>query len=57
MFKLNRWVVSFSLISFVLLFVYCKKDVVNEIITSNDGAEARLMYTEKGYTEIEVNPI
>jgi len=57
MFKLNRWVVSFSLIAFVLFFVSCEKEVVNEIITSNDGAEARLAYTEKGYTEIEVNPI
>ncbi len=57
MFKLNRWVVSFSLIAFVLFFVSCEKEVVNEIITSNDGTEARLAYTEKGYTEIEVNPI
>jgi hypothetical protein len=57
MFKLNRWVVSFSLITFVLFFVSCKKEVVNEIITSNDGAQARLAYTEKGYIEIEVNPI
>ena len=38
MFKLNRWVVSFSLIAFVLFFVSCEKEVVNEIITSNDGA-------------------
>jgi hypothetical protein len=57
MFKLNRWVVSFSLIAFVLFFVSCKKEVVNEIINSNDGAQARLAYTVKGYTEIEVNPI
>jgi len=40
----------------VFFFVSCEKDVV-ETITSNDGAEARLAYTEKGYTEIEVNPI
>jgi len=56
MFKLNRWVVSFLLIGFVFFFVSCEKDVV-ETITSNDGVQARLAYTEKGYTEIEVNPI
>ena len=56
MFKLNRWVVSFSLIGSVFFFVSCEKDVV-ETITSNDGVQARLAYTEKGYTEIEVNPI
>ena len=56
MFKLNRWVVSFLLICSVFFFVSCEKDVV-ETITSNDGVQARLAYTEKGYTEIEVNPI
>ena len=56
MFKLNRWVVSFLLISSVFFFVSCEKDIV-ETITSNDGVQARLAYTEKGYTEIEVNPI
>jgi len=56
MFKLNRWVVSFLLIGSVFFFVSCEKDIV-ETITSNDGVQARLAYTEKGYTEIEVNPI
>ena len=56
MFKLNRWVVSFLLIGSVFFFVSCEKDVV-ETITSNDGVQARLAYTEKGYTEIEVNSI
>jgi hypothetical protein len=56
MFKLNRWFVSFLLIGTVFFFVSCEKDVV-ETITSNDGVQARLAYTEKGYTEIEVNPI
>ena len=56
MFKLNRWVVSFLLIGSVFFFVSCEKDVV-ETITSNDGVQARLAYTEKGYSEIEVNPI
>jgi len=57
MFKLNRWVVSFSLIAFVLFFVSCEKEAVIDNITSNDGVQARLAYTEKGYTEVEVNPI
>ena len=56
MFKLNRWFVSFLLIGSVFLFVSCEKDVA-ETITSNDGVQARLAYTEKGYSEIEVNPI
>jgi hypothetical protein len=57
MFKLNRWVVSFSLIAFVLFFVSCEKEAVIDNITSNDGLQARLAYTDKGYTEVEVNPI
>ena len=56
MFKLNRWFVSFLLIGSVFFFASCEKDVA-ETITSNDGVQARLAYTEKGYTEIEVNPI
>jgi len=56
MFKLNRRVVTFLLIGSVFFFVSCEKDVV-ETITSIDGVQARLAYTEKGYTEIEVNPI
>ena len=57
MFKFNRWFVSFLLIAFVFLFVSCEKGALNETITSNDGVQARLAYTDKGYTEIEVNPI
>ena len=49
MFKLNRWFVSFLLIGSVFLFVSCEKDVA-ETITSNDGVQARLAYTEKGYS-------
>ena len=56
MFKLSRWFVSFLIIGSVFLFVSCEKDVA-ETITSNDGVQARLAYTEKGYSEIEVNPI
>jgi len=57
MFKLNRWFLSFLLIGSVILFVSCEKEGVSETITSNDGVEVRLSYTNKGYTEIEVNPI
>ena len=56
MFKLNRWFVSFLLIGSLFLLVSCEKDIA-ETITSNDGMQARLAYTEKGYSEIEVNPI
>ena len=57
MFKSNRWFVPFLLIGSVFLFASCEKEVVTETITSNDGVQARLAYTEKGYSEIEVNPI
>lgn len=57
MFKLNIWFVSLLIIGSVLLFVSCEKEVINETIVSNDGMQARLAYTEKGYTEIEVTPI
>ena len=49
---------SFKL-SLICLSVFvlssCEKDY-NEII-SNDGQYARMAYTEKGYTEVEVSPI
>ena len=63
MFKLNTWFVSFLLIVSVFFFVSCDKDDYadndydNVPIVSNDGVQARLAYTEKGYSEIEVNPI
>ena len=57
MFKLNGWFVSFFLIVSVFFFVSCEKQAVIETVTSNDGVQARLAYTDKGYTEIEVNPI
>ena len=56
MLKLNRWIVSFLFLGSVFFFVSCEKDFT-ETITSNDGAQARLAYTEKGYSEIEVTPI
>ena len=57
MFKLNRWFGSFLLIGSVLFFISCEKEAVIDNITSNDGVQARLAYTDKGYTEVEVSPI
>ena len=57
MYKLNRWFGSFLLIGYVFFFISCEKEAVIDDITSNDGVQARLAYTEKGYSEIEVNPI
>tara|TARA_B000000475_G_scaffold206267_1_gene168378 strand:+ start:344 stop:739 length:396 start_codon:yes stop_codon:yes gene_type:complete len=57
MFKLNRWFRSFLLIVSVFFFISCEKEAVIDNITSNDGVQARLAYTEKGYTEVEVSPI
>ena len=57
MFKLNRWFGSFLLICSVFFFISCEKESVIDNITSNDGVQARLAYTDKGYTEVEVNPI
>jgi antitoxin component YwqK of YwqJK toxin-antitoxin module len=57
MFKLDRFFVPSFLIVAMFFFSSCKKEVVTETITSNDGVQARLAYTDQGYTEIEVNPI
>ena len=57
MFKINRWLISFLLFGSVFCFFSCEKEVVVDTITSNDAVQARLSYTEKGYTEVEVNPI
>jgi antitoxin component YwqK of YwqJK toxin-antitoxin module len=57
MFKLARFFVPSFLIVAMFFFSSCKKEVVTETITSNDGVQARLAYTDQGYTEIEVNPI
>ncbi len=43
-----------------LFFVSCEKEDDHDDhdhIVSNDGMQARLAYTEDGYTEVEVNPI
>ena len=57
MFKLSSWFGSFLLISYVCFFISCEKEAVIDNIASNDGVQARLAYTDKGYTEVEVSPI
>jgi hypothetical protein len=44
------------LFGLILIVTSCEKEDNSEF-TSNDGQQARKAYTEKGYTEIEVNPI
>ena len=60
MFKINRFLLLFSFIGSVLVFSSCEKednhDDHDHIVTDN-GLQARLSYTEKGYTEVEKNPI
>ena len=43
----------------VLFFASCEKDDHDDHdhIISNDGTEARLSYTNKGYSEVEVEPM
>ena len=55
--KISKLVVSFFLIGSVFFIFSCEKADTVDTITSNDGVQARLAYTEKGYTEIKVNPI
>ena len=57
MFKLNRWFGSLLLIGSIIFFISCEKEAVIDNIISNDGVQARLAYTDNGYTEVEVNPI
>ena len=57
MFKLIIWFGSFLLFGSVFCFISCEKEAVIDNITSNDGVQARLAYTDKGYTEVKVNPI
>ena len=42
---------------FLVSIVGCEKDTSINSIVSNDGLQARLAYTDKGFTEIEVSPI
>ena len=55
--KLSKLVVSFFLIGSVFFIFSCEKADTVDTITSNDGVQERLAYTEKGYTEVEVSPI
>ena len=40
----------------IIFFSSCEKDENIEIL-SNDALQARMAYTEKGYSEVEINPI
>ena len=44
------------LFGLILIVTSCEKEDNSEF-TNNDGQQARKAYIEKGYTEIEVNPI
>jgi len=57
MYKFSRVLVSFFLIASVFFLFSCEKEVTVDSITSNDAVQTRLAYTEKGYIEVEVNPI
>ena len=43
------------LFGLILIFSSCEKDNIE--VLSNDGLQARKAYTEKGYVELEINPI
>ena len=45
------------LFSILILIFSCQKDKVSEPIISNDGMQMRSSYVDKGYTEVEVEPI
>ncbi len=58
--KLNRLCVTFLFFGSLFCFLSCEEenhDDHDHAIVSNDGTQARLAYTEKGYTEVEVSPI
>lgn len=55
--KLNKWFVLLLPIASLCFFISCQKEASINSITSNDGAQVRLAYTEKGYAEVEVSPI
>ena len=57
MFKLKRFFLSSFLVLSVIFFVSCEDEELIDAISSNDGVQARLAFTEKGYTEVEVTPI
>ena len=57
MFKLKRLFLSSFLVLSVIFFVSCEDEELIDAVSSNDGVQARLAFTEKGYTEVEVTPI
>ena len=55
--KLSKLLVSFLLMGSIFFLFSCEKEAIVDTITSNDGVQARLAYTDKGYNEIEVSPV
>ena len=55
--KLNKWFVFLFPVVSLCFLISCQKEAGIDTITSNDGVQERLAYTEKGYTEVEVSPI
>ena len=56
--KVKYFLTLSVIFSSLLFFASCEKDDHDhDNIISNDGIEARLSYTEKGYLETEVEPI
>ena len=55
--KFSSVFVAFFLIGSLFFLLSCEKEAIVDTITSNDAVQARLAYTEKGYTEKEVSPI
>lgn len=56
--KFNKIFTFFFIFITILFFASCEKhDDHDHDIVSNDGLEARLAYVDKGYNEIEVDPV
>ena len=56
--KFNKIFTFFFISITILFFASCEKhDDHDHDIVSNDGLQARLAYVDKGYNEIEVDPV
>lgn len=57
MFELKHPIGSLLLVSIALFIGSCEKESLTDTVVSNDGMQARMAYTEKGFAEIEVTPV
>ena len=55
--NLNLYYIMSILLLNLFAMVSCDKKDLTLNVVSNDGMQARSEYTNKGYTEVEVNPI